>query len=97
MKTAFVKAIVAISVGLSVGSTCYADVSQDFAKMRDGASSLGHSVADESKSVGHKVADTSRHAGHAIADTARKMGLEVKSGAQKLKTSVVHDGSHPKD
>ncbi len=98
MKTAFVRVILAVSVGVTLGSICKAaDTSADFAKIRDGASSLGHSVAAESKTFGHKVADTSRHAGHAIADTARKIGLDVKSGAHKVSTAVSHDASKPKD
>lgn len=98
MKATFIRAILTVSMSLALGSTCRAaDIAADFAKVRDGAASLGHSVANESRSFGHSVADTSKHAGHAIADTARRIGLDVKSGAQKVKSTVVHDGSKPKD
>lgn len=98
MKSASVSAILAISVGLALGSTCSAaDTAGGVAKVREDASSLGHSVAAESKSLGHSVAEKSRHAGHAIADTARRMGLDVKAGALKVKAAFTHDGSGPKD
>jgi hypothetical protein len=98
MKSAFVYAILAVSAGLALGATCSAADSADgVAKVREDASSLGHSVAAESKSFGHTVAEKSRHTGHAIADTARRMGLDVKAGAQKVKAAFVHDGSQPKD
>jgi hypothetical protein len=74
-----------------------ADTPEGIAKIRDGAASLGHSVADESKTVGHSVAEKSEHAGHAIADAARRIGLDVKAGAQKVKAAVVHDGTRPKE
>ncbi len=98
MKSASVHAIIALSAGLALGSACSAaDTAGGVAKVREDASSLGHSVAAESKSFGHTVAETSQHAGHAIADTARRMGLDVKAGAQKVKAAFVHDGSPPKD
>jgi hypothetical protein len=98
MKNASVYAIIAIAVGLALGPTCRAeDSAGGVAKVREDASSLGHSVAAESKSFGHTVAEKSQHAGHAIAETARRMGLDVKAGAQKVKAAFVHDGSAPKD
>ena len=98
MKTASAQAIIVISLGLALGPTCSAeDSAGGVAKVREDASSLGHSVAAESKAVGHTVAEKSQHAGHAIADTARKLGLDVKAGAQKVKAAFVHDGSGPKD
>ncbi len=98
MKTASVQAIIVIAVGLALGPACRAaDTADGVAKIRDGAASLGHSVASESKSVGHTVAEKSEHAGHAIADAARRIGLDVKTGAQKVKAAVVHDGSRPQE
>ena len=98
MKTASVQSVIALSLSLGLAPAGRAaDAPEGVAKIRDGATELGHSVAAESKSVGHTVADTSTHAGHAIADTARRIGLDIKAGAQKVRAAVVHDGSGPKD
>jgi hypothetical protein len=98
MKTASVQAIIAICVGLALAPVCLAaDPPEGVAKVRDDATSFGHTVAHESQVFGHTVAEKSEHAGHAIADTARRIGIDVKAGAQKIKAAVVHDGSRPQD
>jgi hypothetical protein len=98
MKTASVQAVIAVAVGLALGPTCQAaDTADGIAKVRDDASSLGHSVAKESKLFGHAVAEKSGHAGHAFADTARRIGIDIKAGAQHIRTAVVHDGPRPQD
>ena len=98
MKTASVQAVIALTLSLVLAPAVHAgDTPDGVAKIRDGATELGHSVAAESKSVGHTVADKSTHAGHAIADTARRIGLDIKAGAQKIRAAVVHDGARPKE
>jgi hypothetical protein len=98
MKTASVQAVIAVVVGLALGPTCHAADSADgVAKVRDDASSFGHSVAKESKLFGHAVAEKSEHAGHAIADTARRIGIDIKAGAQKVRTAVAHDRPGPQN
>jgi hypothetical protein len=98
MKTASVQAVIAIAVGLALGPACHAaDTADGIAKVRDDASSFGHTVAKESKLFGHTVAEKSEHAGHVIADTARRIGTDIKAGAQKIGTAVAHDRPRPQD
>jgi hypothetical protein len=99
MKTTSVRAILAVSLGLTLAPACLASgpPADPSPGVRDSARSLGHAVAEDSRRFGHEVAEKSTQAGHAIADAARRLGLDIKSGAHEVKAAVTHDGTGHKD